>query len=181
MGADGFTALYQTSRRDKNSSEKERTTKKKSLEREETETKKVLEAIVKRIANFPDVPIVLEEGGGGGNVNTLVANNNTENGNNLADATTERYWEVGQWSADDKLILILRMFVPKGVLTKGTDAQLKVLEDSGVLAKLSKLSFDAKYEELMRRLPAIELELQKLNESEDETQDVNEDESDLQQ
>jgi hypothetical protein len=60
-------------------------------------------------------------------------------------------------------------------LTKGTDSQWKVLEESGVLAKLSKLLFDTKYKELMQQVLAIpELELKKLDERE-EIEDINED------
>jgi hypothetical protein len=72
---------------DKNSNEKERAAKKKSLEREEAKNKNVLTTIVERLANFLCNTTV--EGGGGGNVDITAENNNKKNSNNVTGATNK--------------------------------------------------------------------------------------------
>lgn len=120
-----------------------------------------------------------------------VAANQTEGGTGIASNVTpvqrycERYWEIKESSNEEHRKLILRMFAPgSGLLSKGKDAQWKHIQEN-LLVGLTQLSFDAKDEELRRRLIAIEKELSELNEGDDEDEvedsngDVNEDANEI--
>ena len=199
-GACCFTALQQTSRRDRNSSRKEREAKRKKLVNEDKEIKTMLEAIQRLKEKFPDNTIV------GNSPPGFVDDNQNNNENeprvaNLAAAADQRiattpllqpvaaqckrYWDVSEQSSPAQLKLILRMFAPgSGLLSKGRDTQWSHIKDH-ILGDLTKLSFDAKHESLGRRLLAIEKQLQELEESEkeddveDDDEDVNEDVNEL--
>jgi hypothetical protein len=77
-------------------------------------------------------------------------------------STVERYWDVRANSAQDILVLMLRMFLPAcGVLSKSRAIQWSVVEKE-VLPRLSKAAVDAKEQEYHRRLDTIEGELAEL-------------------
>jgi hypothetical protein len=201
MGADGVTALEQTSRRDKTLKFKEREAKMKSLAKEIVELEKVKGDIQKRMWKFPDNNSV-----GGGNtqetteqqenekeeigedaqeIMVIVATKKTtpsaRNQKNKQTTTDERYWEVHETSDKEHCKLFLRMFVPgSGVLSKSQNEQWNVIRDK-VLPTLTQLSFDAQHEKIGRRLVQAEIDLNALKEMdvpedmEDGTADVDED------
>ena len=196
--ADCFTALQQTSRRDKNSCRKEREAKRKKLVNEDKEIKTILEAIQCRRVKFPDNnatvgisqgPVKNNENDPSPVANLAAAASTTVVANTMilqpVAAPCERYWEVSEKSSPAHLKLVLRMFAPgSGLLSKGRDTQWIHIKDH-ILVNLTKLSFDAKHESLGRRLLAIEKQLQEFEEAdkeddvEDNDEDVNEDSNEL--
>ena len=206
LGADVYAALHQTSRRDRNANRKEIETKKNKLKKEEQETLKILEAIHKRKEKFPDNTHVGDAGGSDaiavvvGATGTAAAEThatsdaavNDENNPAVANVpgraipvqrNSENYWEIHENSNAEQRRLVLNMFAPgSGLLSKGKEAQWRFIQDN-VLARLTKLSFDATHERLLNRLPAIERELEELEEDdnvEDDDEDVEEDNNEIQ-
>jgi hypothetical protein len=77
-------------------------------------------------------------------------------------APLDQYWDVCATSAQDILVLMLRMFVPTcGVLSKARAIQWDVIEKD-VVPRLSKAAVDAKEQEYHRRMLTIEGELAEL-------------------
>jgi hypothetical protein len=77
----------------------------------------------------------------------------------------DEYWEVNANSAQDVLVLMLRMFLPTGgVLSKPRATQWGVIEEK-ILPCLSKAAMDAKQQEYERRMATIVGELAELTES----------------
>ena len=167
---------------------------------------KILEAIHKRKEKFPDNTHVGDAGGSDaiavvvGATGTAAAEThatsdaavNDENNPAVANVpgraipvqrNSENYWEIHENSNAEQRRLVLNMFAPgSGLLSKGKEAQWRFIQDN-VLARLTKLSFDATHERLLNRLPAIERELEELEEDdnvEDDDEDVEEDNNEIQ-
>ena len=193
-GADCFTAMQQTERRDKNLDKKEREKKKKDLEKEEKVTQNLLEAIEKRKEKCKHLaPVAAVVVGWRAEIddieqfpapNFVRVNDPPDARSDAMDSATcrEKYWEVRESSTKEHQDLILRMFAPKsGVLSKGKDVRWKHIQDN-ILKTLSQVQFDAREELLRRRLLEIEKEMRDLlcdgqDDGEDEAEDATGDEA----
>jgi hypothetical protein len=92
----------------------------------------------------------------------VLENTPAENMRISVEAPLDQYWDVRENSAQDILVLMLRMFLPTcGVLSKARVIQWGVVEKD-VLPRLSKAAVDAKEQEYHWRMLTIEGELAKL-------------------
>jgi hypothetical protein len=189
-GAEGFTALHQSTGRDVRLTEAARKKSKCALDAESKNIDKALKALQKRKQQCTkalelrrkqrqqqqtirdqqeeeeDHPQQAQgENENGVQREPLLETSPVEIMIPALEAPLDEYWEVNANSAQDVLVLMLRMFLPTGgVLSKPRATQWGVIEEK-ILPCLSKAAMDAKQQEYERRMATIVGELAELTES----------------